>query len=124
MQQDKELARRCRELAETSRTAGAWLRDNADTVGSEGASLQKNMRTAARFYGKCEQAALRKMCVGVFGPSQSGKSYLISALASNAHEVLQADFCGKKFSFIEEINPDGGKESTGLVTRFTTTPPA
>ncbi|RRD71902.1 MULTISPECIES: virulence factor SrfC family protein [unclassified Desulfovibrio] len=124
MQQDKELARRCRELAETSRTAGAWLRDNADTVGSEGASLQKNMRTAARFYGKCEQAALRKMCVGVFGPSQSGKSYLISALASNAHEVLQADFCGKKFSFIEEINPEGGKESTGLVTRFTTTPPA
>lgn len=75
------------------------------------------------FFSKCEQAAVRKMCVGVFGPSQSGKSYLISALASNAAGVLLADFCGAEHDFIKEINPEGGKESTGLVTRFTTTRP-
>ena len=122
-QQDMDLARRCRELAETSRAASAWLQDNAELVGSERAALQKDLRHAARFFGKCEQAARRKMCVGVFGPSQSGKSYLISALASNSDKVLLADFCGKTFNFIEDINPEGGKESTGLVTRFTTTAP-
>lgn len=122
-QQDMDLARRCRELAETSRSAGAWLQDNADLVGNERTALQKEMRHAARFFGKCEQAARRKMCVGVFGPSQSGKSYLISVLASNKDQVLLADFCGKTCNFIEDINPEGNKESTGLVTRFTTTPP-
>ncbi len=81
------------------------------------------MRRAARFFGKCEQAARRKMCVGVFGPSQSGKSYLISALARDSRGDLLADFCGRTSDFITEINPEGGKESTGLVTRFTTTPP-
>ncbi|HZF60603.1 MAG TPA: virulence factor SrfC family protein [Desulfovibrio sp.] len=118
-----DLARHCRELAETSRSAGAWLQDNAELVGNERTALQKDLRHAARFFGKCEQAARRKMCVGVFGPSQSGKSYLISALASDADKVLLADFCGQTFNFIKDINPEGGKESTGLVTRFTTTPP-
>lgn len=122
-QQDMDLARRCRELSETSRSAGAWLQDNAELVGSERAALQKDLRHAARFFDKCEQAARRKMCVGVFGPSQSGKSYLISTLASNTDKVLLADFCGQTFDFIKDINPEGGKESTGLVTRFTTTPP-
>ena len=41
-----------------------------------------------------QQAARRKMCVGVFGPSQSGKSYLISALARDAKGSLLADFGG------------------------------
>ena len=122
-QQDSELARHCRQLAETAREAGGWLADNAALVGGERAALQKDMRQAARFFSKCEQAAVRKMCVGVFGPSQSGKSYLISALASNAAGVLLADFCGAEHDFIKEINPEGGKESTGLVTRFTTTRP-
>lgn len=122
-QQDMDLARRCRELSENSRSAGAWLQDNAELVGSERAALQKDLRHAARFFDKCEQAALRKMCVGVFGPSQSGKSYLISTLASNTDKVLLTDFCGQTFDFIKDINPVGGKESTGLVTRFTTTPP-
>lgn len=122
-QQDQELAQRCRNLAEECRKAGGWIADNAELVGNESGSLQKDMRQAARFFGKCEEAARRKMCAGVFGPSQSGKSYLISALARDASGSLLADFCGEQHDFITEINPEGGKESTGLVTRFTTTPP-
>lgn len=123
-QQDHDLARHCRELADASRQAVGWLRDNCELVGNECAALQKDMRRASRFFGKCEQAARRKMCVGVFGPSQSGKSYLISALAKDARGALTADLGGKSYDFLSEINPEGGKESTGLVTRFTTTPPA
>lgn len=122
-QQDMDLARLCRDLAESSRQAAAWLQDNAELVGGERAALQKDMRHAARVFGKCERAARRKMCVGVFGPSQSGKSYLISALARDVRGSLLADFGGTPYDFITQINPEGGKESTGLVTRFTTTPP-
>lgn len=122
-QQDTDLARLCRDLAKESRQAVAWLQGNCELVGNECAALQKDMRHAARFFHKCEQAARRKMCVGVFGPSQSGKSYLISALARDAKGSLLADFGGKSYDFITQINPEGGKESTGLVTRFTTTPP-
>lgn len=123
MQQDTDLARLCRHLTEQSRQAEDWLQDNCELVGSECAALQKDMRQAARFFHKCEQAARRKMCVGVFGPSQSGKSYLISALARDANGSLSADFGNTSYDFITQINPEGGKESTGLVTRFTTTPP-
>lgn len=122
-EQDQELAQRCRALAEECRKAGAWIADNAELVGNESSSLQKDMRHAARFFTRCEHAARRKMCAGVFGPSQSGKSYLISALARDASGSLLADFCGDQRDFLTEINPEGGKESTGLVTRFTTTPP-
>ena len=61
------------------------------------------------------------MCVGVFGPSQAGKSYLISAFARRGNDPLIADFDGLPdgLDFVREINPEGGAESTGLVTRFT-----
>ncbi|MGE9985118.1 virulence factor SrfC family protein [Desulfovibrio sp. SGI.169] len=123
MQQDTDLARLCRHLTEQSRQAESWLQDNCELVGGECAALQKDMRHAARFFHKCEQAARRKMCVGVFGPSQSGKSYLISALARDSRGSLAAVFGSASYDFITQINPEGGKESTGLVTRFTTTPP-
>lgn len=123
MQQDMDLARQCRQLADTAGQAGTWLQDNAGLVGGEKNALLRDMRHAIRFFGKCGQAAERKMCVGVFGPSQSGKSYLISALASDANGTLLADFCGESHDFLKKINPEGGKESTGLVTRFTTSQP-
>ncbi len=122
-QEDQQLAQQCRELAAATDRALSWLDDNRETVRSEYDALRADMRRAGRLFRKCETAALRKMCVGVFGPSQSGKSYLISALARDSKGALLADFAGKTHDFITEINPEGGKESTGLVTRFTTTPP-
>lgn len=123
-EKDKELAELCRKWGQSVRNAEKWLADNRESVGGECDLLRKIMRAQARMYGRLSTAALRKMCVGVFGPSQAGKSYLISVLAKDKHGDLIADFQGKQIDFIEEINPQGGKESTGLVTRFTTTPPA
>ena len=59
--------------------------------------------------------------IGVFGASQAGKSYLVSALASNGGgEGLVANWEGKEISFFHHLNPTGGnREATGLVTRFT-----
>ena len=119
---DIALSNRARQLAATLEAAQAWVEDNRESVKSESDPLLNRLRRGARLFRRCEAAALRKMCVGVFGPSQAGKSYLISALARDKNGSLLADFGGVHYDFIKDINPEGGKESTGLVTRFTLTP--
>jgi len=118
-----DLSQYCLNLADAAKEASSWAVDNDSQVRSEQENLQKELRRSGRVLRQCARAAKRKMCVGVFGPSQAGKSYLISALARNASGGLIALFDKDKKDFIEEINPEGGKESTGLVTRFTMTRP-
>ncbi len=120
---DRQLAQQCDKWVQASRQAEKWILDNRETVGGECDALCKSIRKQARGFRRLSTAASRKMCVGVFGPSQAGKSYLISALARDRNGDLFADFAGQSVDFIRKINPEGGKESTGLVTRFTTTPP-
>jgi hypothetical protein len=115
------LAERCEQLTKVVAQAGDWVRNNRELVRGEHDGLLAELRRNGRFFERCRVAATRKMCVGVFGPSQAGKSYLISALARDANGKLLADFNGEEHDFISEINPAGGKESTGLVTRFTMT---
>lgn len=71
------------------------------------------------------QVARTPMTVGFFGISQAGKSYLISALAAGSNGSLEALYGERRVNFIKEVNPvGGGKEATGLVTRFTRQAPA
>lgn len=118
-----DLAGYCQNLAAACGEAGNWVTRNGDLVRNEQEGLLKELRRAGRTFRRCARAAGRKMCAGVFGPSQAGKSYLISALARDANGALNARFGGEMHDFISEINPEGGKESTGLVTRFTMTRP-
>lgn len=116
---DETLAARCRGVGQSVREAVGWLEANAASLHTDTGGLAKELKRAGLAAAKLERAAGRKMCVGVFGPSQSGKSYLISALARRGTDPLMADFAGTEVDFIAEINPEGGKESTGVVTRFT-----
>jgi hypothetical protein len=118
---DRQLAEACRKAAEASGQALAWTGDNAERLGSERAAIERQLRKSTVQAGKLALAAERPMCVGVFGPSQAGKSYLISALARPSGEDLIAEFDGIPggLSFVRHINPQGGGEATGLVTRFT-----
>lgn len=118
------LTEYCKDLAKATAEASQWVDRNEDLVRNEQATLQRELRRAGRLFSRCARAAERKMCAGVFGPSQAGKSYLISALARDAEGQLMACFGDETHDFISEINPEGGKESTGLVTRFTMTRPA
>ncbi len=121
--QDKALAEKCKLLTNQVETAIGWVQRNAESVvRNNTAPLQATLRASARALRRAERAASRKMCVGVFGPSQAGKSYLISALARDEQGNLQTTFEGTTCDFLRDINPEGGKESTGLVTRFTVTP--
>lgn len=113
------LSNRCKKLTASIKAAEAWVADNRGIVKSETEPLLARLRRSARLLRRCGEASMRKMAVGVFGPSQAGKSYLISALARDRDGSLLADFNGEIHDFIRDINPEGGKESTGLVTRFT-----
>lgn len=118
-----ELSEYCESLAKACEDAGKWVGRNEDVVRNEKEGLLKELRRAKRSFKRCSRASSRKMCAGVFGPSQAGKSYLISALARDENNNLNALFGNESHDFISEINPEGGKESTGLVTRFTMTRP-
>ena len=118
---DRRLVEQCRSLGVSASDALAWFGTNADKVGQDRASLERKFRKVAVTAQRLAQAAERPMCVGVFGPSQVGKSYLISALARSGTAPLVAEFDGvpEGHDFVRDINPEGGEESTGLVTRFT-----
>jgi hypothetical protein len=123
----QHLARRCQDVAQNARIAEAWVNDdkNADLVARERESLTRMLRKGALRAERLAKAAQRPMCVGVFGPSQAGKSYLVEVLARPAEGPLKARFDGlDPVDFLSEINPIGEKESTGLVTRFTIRRPA
>ncbi|WP_253949365.1 virulence factor SrfC family protein [Mangrovicoccus sp. HB161399] len=119
------LAEACSSVASLSREAMDWLRDpqNAETVGPERDPALHRMRRGARRAERLARAARSKLSVSVFGPSQAGKSFLVSVLARPAEGRLTADFSGPdgQLDYIREVNPEGEGESTGLVTRFTMT---
>ncbi|MEI6559610.1 MAG: virulence factor SrfC family protein [Rhodospirillaceae bacterium] len=111
-------------IARGARQTRTWVKEaqrEAEPVAAEAESLiaeARKVESAARRLGI---AAARRMCTGVFGASQQGKSYLISVLARPPGEAaLRARFGARTYDFLVELNPQGGQESTGIVTRFTT----
>ena len=120
---DTKLTDDCNAIFQSAKGAIDWINDekNAEKIVIQKAALERSLRRVAFEAGKLKQTADWPMCVGVFGPSQCGKSYLISYLARK-NDTLTACFEDKFVNFVQDINPDGGKESTGLVTRFTIQP--
>jgi hypothetical protein len=77
--------------------------------------LSLRMRRLRRAWG-------RPQAVGLFGPSQAGKSFLVGALLSHELGSLKVLARDRELDFLREINPAKGVESTGVVTRFSTAP--
>lgn len=71
---------------------------------------------------KLKRAWSRKQSLGLFGPSQAGKSFLVGALLSHEMGSLEVLARDRACDFLKEINPAKGVESTGVVTRFSTSP--
>jgi hypothetical protein len=70
---------------------------------------------------KLYRASERKACLGFFGESQVGKSYLVGSLLSGGSgELLVSQHKdGKQSNFIKSMNPNRQAEATAVVTRFT-----
>lgn len=84
--------------------------------------IVQQLKEARRRGRRMVEAAAIRPSVGVFGASQHGKSYLVSNMVrmredSPLEVVLPPDH--ESVDFERKMNPAGGQESTGAVTRFT-----
>ncbi len=117
------LHQRCHDILEGCGEAIGWVRevrDNSPRIEREADGLIGKLRRTRNLARRLGAAAKRPMSIGFFGLSQAGKSYLISVLAADERGELETDMDGQRLNFIAHINPPGGgKEATGLVTRFT-----
>ena len=121
MTQKQELVAACADTSRAITEALGWVRNdvNARRISSVRSTLDRELRRSFIEADRLGKALERPMCVGVFGPSQAGKSYLISALARRELERVLVAFDNMPgLDFVREINPEGGREFTGLVTRF------
>ncbi|MFI3039176.1 virulence factor SrfC family protein [Atlantibacter hermannii] len=101
------------------------VRTGSRRLDNEADKLSLSLLRTRNLANSLTQVARTPMTVGFFGISQAGKSYLISALAAGSNGSLEALYGEKRVDFIKEVNPvGGGKEATGLVTRFTRQAPA
>jgi len=117
----RELVQAADEVLAAATELEKWIvaPENLATLAEHGETAATLVHAARREHLRARNlrnAALGKMTVGIFGPSQVGKSYLASRLAPNIR------IGGKSLNFVQELNPRGGDESTVLITRFTTEP--
>lgn len=118
------LARAFEATIAATREATEWAANprNAGKLAQDRRRIERILRRSGTEARRLEQTFNRPTCIGVFGPSQAGKSYLLSVLArKEGEETMIAKFDGPlpEVDFITQINPLGGKEATGVVTRFT-----
>ena len=117
------LKQRCDEVRTGLGQGIDWVsevRANSPRLERDADGLTEKLRRSRNLYRRLGSAALRPLSIGVFGMSQAGKSYLISSLARGPEGQLFTKLDGHSVNFIGHINPPGGgKEATGLVTRFT-----
>lgn len=99
----------------------AWSDEivNKDLMGVHASSVSKKIRSSIFLSNNVKFASNYKPTVGIYGPSQAGKSYLSAKFAENESGILKVKL-GSEFDFLQDINPSGGRESTALVSRFTT----
>ena len=118
---EAQLAKQCSLVSKSTGDAIDWIAEpvNSERVGHSRHGITKSLHRINRRVKKLERAVDRNTSVAVFGPSQAGKSFLVSVLARPKDGILEADFDGECLNYISKINPEGEGESTGLVTRFT-----
>lgn len=124
-EKDQALANRCRQAATAAIEGAEWLAAHGPG-GAGAAALQRELRRHAVEARRLAIAAERPMSVGVFGASQMGKSFLIGKLITPPGRRVRVIFGtgaqAVRQDFLEEVNPAGGDETTGLVTRFSLRP--
>lgn len=100
--------------------SNAWIKSSLD--GEKQKNAYRNMVNCRRRLSRKKIALESNPAAAIYGESQAGKSYLVSALLSkkgNSFKIF--DGGGNEFDFKNQINPRGNEmESTSVVTRFST----
>ena len=100
--------------------SNSWINNSLD--GEKQKLAYRNMVNFRRELNKKKFALEGNPAAAIYGESQVGKSYLVSALLSeNNKPFMVYDGNGNDYDFINEVNPLGNEmESTSVVTRFST----
>ncbi len=121
--QSEQLASHCDAIKQGAGLGIDWVKDvrvSSSRVDREADALIQKLRRVRNFSSRLGQASQSPVSVGFFGLSQAGKSYLISTMAAGKNGRLETVYDGRRLDFMQHVNPPGGgKEATGLVTRFT-----
>lgn len=105
----------------TYQALSSWVQDNKNDklLGVHKKAIQKQLRNALLTSENLDIAKQFKPTIGVYGPSQCGKSYLTAKFSEDRNGILSLKL-DRIYNFLTEINPPGGRESTALVSRFST----
>lgn len=100
-----------------------WVNETEKMKGDKGEQAHNDAVDSRMKLKKKKFALEGNPSVAVFGQSQVGKSYLISALLSETDKGKEYEYfdkaSGVSYNFKEEMNPPGGgTESTAVVSRF------
>lgn len=124
--EEQQVVNKAQQLEDLVKDASNWASNHL-----KDAQIQKFMDRVLQekqvTVSRIKESARRPLALGVFGASQCGKSYLVSELVRGANPSLGVylNRPGEQAvlrDYLEEINPPGGRESTAVVTRFTTRP--
>ena len=110
------LSEQTQTLARLSTQATSWVTHHAPEAGP---NVLADLRRQGRMARRLAASASRPPAVAVYGASQAGKSYLMSGLSSPAEGPFLISYGDRQLDYLLEINPSGGDESSGLVSRFT-----
>lgn len=119
-QRTEQLQKKTGDVFQSANQALHWFEDNSKAVKGNVESVNYTLRRFRRQAKQLDYAAHQPPAVAVFGASQAGKSYLVSSLATRPGKPLTAYYQKEQLDFLKDMNPQGGNESTGLVSRFTT----
>lgn len=98
-----------------------WSVGHEDEIAKN--SLMTGIKGVRRSVNTIGKSTKKRPSIAIFGQSQVGKSYLVQNLTKpddSRFLSIKVSSENEDVNFLTEMNPDGGRESTGLVTRFTT----
>jgi hypothetical protein len=101
---------------ENIRQAKNWIQENQNNE-----NVLKTLKDTEYDLRKLYAATERKPCLGFFGESQVGKSFLVaSLLAGEKSKLLVSQHLNADpLEFLDYVNPKKETEATAVVTRFT-----
>lgn len=116
-----KLLQKCTIIDQVILDAKEWINKNIEEEKRKIVITELN--THRRHLNRYKKALDKPPAIAIYGQSQVGKSYLVSNLAKTPDAFslfVKVPGRGDEIDFIKNINPPGGgKEATGVVTRFT-----
>ena len=103
---------------EILKKSNVWIKTSLE--GNKAKEAYRSLVNCRRKLNKKKFAIEGNPAAAMYGESQAGKSYLVSALLSESGKPFVVfDGEGNEFDFKNQINPRGNEmESTSVVTRF------